>query len=634
MVINGSSGARIGWHWKAGWFVFWWATTTSPGALNAQVTTEAVQEPAPAAVARATTQPALDAVAAESFRPVSQHQIERGRHSLRSAAQQLERFLARGAADNARAWKRYLKWEALQQQLAASGSPDAQVLSEVLAQYYTGEPGLELWPFVNVREALLAWRRQVLAAADDNTARLYQEQLEAIQRDLDAGATASGGPLASLAARLEWLEQLGQAPRRVAEIRRQFGHPNLLVSASADVVSRGFAESVSELSPVNEMILRTHVRGTAHLQGDLSANLIPNRDMAIVELQLTGVAYSQTIGRQSPVRLYSRGVTEVLGRKRLLIDRFGVREEPATACCVTDNHIQCIQSESRFASRLITNVAWKRARQQEPLAERISAGRAAGRVAHRMDQQATARVASGNTRLRDKIQQPLKARDVYPRWLHLWTTSDRLRMAAVQGRATQLAAPAVPPQVAAHRVVAQVHESMLLNTAANAIGGLTVTDERAQDLVKEATGEVPEELQIKEDEDPWAITFDVQSPVQIELDNDQAMIAIRGRRFLRGEQELRQTIQIAARYQLAIDNGRASLKRIGDVEVTYPDKEGDRLSLAELRNKTFMTNKFEGLFKPEIGGEGIELPDRWAKLRELKLAHISSDNGWLTLGWN
>src|SRR5690606_25459390 len=121
------------------------------------------------------------------------------------------------------------------------------------------------------------------------------------------------------------------------------------------------------------------------------------------------------------------------------------------------------------------------------------------------------------------------------------------------------------------------HESMLLNTAANGIGGLTVTDERAQQLVKDLTGEIPPELELRQDEDPWAITFDLQTPVHVEFDNNQMLIAIRGRRFTRGDQEVRQTIQIAARYQLGIANGRARLTRVGDVEVTFPERDGERL---------------------------------------------------------
>src|SRR5690606_34830499 len=105
------------------------------------------------------------------------------------------------------------------------GPPDAQALAQALTQFYSGEPGLELPPFVRVREATLAWQRQSLAVSNQDLSRLSQDQLKAVERDLAEAAQPGGSP-SSLAARLEWLEQLGQAPRRVAEIRRRFGYPN------------------------------------------------------------------------------------------------------------------------------------------------------------------------------------------------------------------------------------------------------------------------------------------------------------------------------------------------------------------------------------------------------------------------
>jgi hypothetical protein len=190
-----------------------------------------------------------------------------------------------------------------------------------------------------------------------------------------------------------------------------------------------------------------------------------------------------------------------------------------------------------------------------------------------------------------------------------------------------------PPAAPAHDVLVQLHQSTLANTALNAMGGMTVTDERAQELAKEVTGEVPEELRIKEDEDPWAITFDLQQPVSAVFDGDLVRIAIRARRFLRGDQVVRQTTEIAATYRIQAENGRAKLTRQGEIEVTYPGKESERLSLTELRNKTFLSNKFEGLFKPEFSGEEVKLPARWAKLKDLQLGYVSADKGWLSMGW-
>ena len=251
-----------------------------------------------------------------------------------------------------------------------------------------------------------------------------------------------------------------------------------------------------------------------------------------------------------------------------------------------------------------------------------------------MDEQAADLIAKSNQRLNTDLRQPLRRRNIYPRWVRLWTTKNRLNLRALQGQQVQLSASNVPPQTPEHSVVVQVHESLFLNSAVNAVGGFLMTDERAQDLVKEVTGEVPDELLINEDDDPWSITFDRLQPMKITFDDGRVTIAIRGRRFTRGDQVVRKNMQVAATYKLTSENGKARLVRDGDINVTYPGKEGQRLSLLELRNKTFMTKKFEGLFKSQIDGEGLKLPERLRELEDLKLDYVSSADGWLTLGWN
>ena len=50
--------------------------------------------------------------------------------------------------------------------------------------------------------------------------------------------------------------------------------------------------------------------------------------------------------------------------------------------------------------------------------------------------------------------------------------------------------------------------------------------------------------------------------------------------------------------------------------------------------KTFLTRKFEALFKPEIVSEGIALKGQFAKAGKLRVQEISTGKGWAVLGWN
>jgi hypothetical protein len=182
-------------------------------------------------------------------------------------------------------------------------------------------------------------------------------------------------------------------------------------------------------------------------------------------------------------------------------------------------------------------------------------------------------------------------------------------------------------------VVAQVHESALNNTAEKAIAGLTLTDERIAELTKELTGSVPEELQIKEDDQPWSISFDWQQPVTVEFDNETLKIAVRGRRFTSGDRVLNKVMEMSATYALKTTPAGVNLTRQGDIEVRFPTSTSNRLRAMDRVFKTLMEKKFSEVFKQEIQGDGFSLPGRFDALGTIRLNDLSADDGWLSLGW-
>lgn len=571
------------------------------------------------------------------YRPITRAEIEAARQRARAAAARLDTILQVGSAANRAAWHRFLKWNDLQTQLKPDTPLDTELLGQILGQLYNGDPGLELPEYVDLRTALMALRRLAMAQEDPEIQKLVREQLERVREALPEPTTAEVdriGGMAELATRLEWLEQLNQAPELVANVRAIYDQPNLVVSASEEAVSAGFTRPVSEVSPVDQVILGTRIRGTAMTEGVVTASLVPHPDSAHIQLCLSTQSFSNTVGRQKPVTIYSNGITRISANTLVVLDEVGLRAMPSQASATTNNRIRSIQPDGHFGRNLVRKIAWKRALQQQPLAERISARNAAREAEQRLAAQVLERIAASNTRLRQQVRQPLDRRNLYPRRLRFRTTDRLLHIDAVQALPSQLAAASSPPSAPEHAVTIQVHESLVLNSAANGLGGITITDERAQELVKELTGSVPEELQLKQDEDPWSITFDVQQPLLVEFHDGKLTIAIQARRFTRGEQVVRQVTKIAATYKVAIRNGRIHLQREGDIDVTYPDRpEGQRLSFTELRNKTFMTNKFDSVFKPEITAERTELPQNWAQLQEMQLVYASSNQGWLSLGW-
>ena len=344
--------------------------------------------------------------------PLTDEQIQLARTRVMEAADQLQQFLSRGSSANAEAWKTYLQWDQLQDQLTGPARPDPDQVGRVAARYFTGQPGLDLTPFVEVREALLGYRRLLMAQADADLQQRLSEQLQALREILQGASDRPTAAAAEIAARLEWLEQLGQAPELVERIRGCYGHPNLLASVSSEMIATRFDDNVARTSPVRETILGTPIRGLAYTAGKLSARLIPSDETALIEIVMNGTTTSNTVGYHPPVTIHSDGITQVLARKRLLIDDLGVRAEPACASCSTSTQIKCIGTAKRLGSQMIQRVAWKRAHAQKPQAECISARLAEVRVAQQMDQQALEVIASSNGRLESKVRRPLRAKSL------------------------------------------------------------------------------------------------------------------------------------------------------------------------------------------------------------------------------
>jgi hypothetical protein len=568
------------------------------------------------------------------FRPIDVGRRQAARTELVNALHDLDGYLIASGRANELRWKSYLKWDALTAQVR-SDQPDPAVLNEIASQYFQGHTGLEEPKFVRVREAIVAYRWLTLAAESPEIPRTYDEQLGLLSNSIvSLDSDSSVIKTTEISNRLDWLSTLGQAPELVTRMRHRHDLPNLKVVVTEPLLARAMADRVDQVSPVSEMILDTHVRGTAHTVGQISANFAPSPQGAAIEVRLDGISTSDTIGFRHPVNVFSRGHTDVFGRSRILLDGARFEFDPATANCRTRTTIRSIRAvRGGVGQHLIERIARRRAAEQKPLSEQIASRRAERRIANMMNQRLQERIARANSRFESKVRTPLLRRNVYPRWLHLWSGEDTMEIVAMQGRANQFGSPTHAPPMPPHGLRIQLHESLAANSAVNYLAGLTLTDEAAVQVARELTGEVPESLKLRDDEDPWSITFDRQNPFVVIFRNDEVQFLIRGRRFTRGDQTLNRLIEISARYQMIPTGGRMRLVRQGEVQVVYPEREGQRLTISEITQRDFMRNKFGSLFDAEIVSDGIQPPERLRNVGSLQLRYAKADNGWLSLGW-
>lgn len=563
--------------------------------------------------------------------PIDQANISNARDELDAATRALDQMLQRADSATEQGWKRFLKWNDLETQLNTS-TPNWKALESVGVQFFNGHRGLEYPEFVRVRNSLRKYLFLGSIGSNGKSQETVAAQLNALADAMETyGQTPSTRNAAEVAAQLDWLVQLGQVPTLASTIRGAHSMPNLKIRVSENLLTRRFAQDVTEPTPVSENILGTHVTGTAVTSGKVTTDVVTNHDSARIDIIFRGVTETQSIGRQKPVTVRSTSITALEARKPLYVYRDRITSGPAKAYGNTSTTIHSITPDRHLGRRLIERVAWKRAAEQKSQAESIASARTARRLEGQIESKTQELLTRAQQTLREQLTGPVNRRGLIPEAISTMSTDECAIVHATQASRAQFAANTSPPEFCPDAgVVAQLHESAFNNTAQKAIAGLTLTDERVAELVEEATGSVPEELQISDDKDPWSISFDWYQPVTVEFRGGQLTIAIRGRRFTSGDKAVT-NMEISAKYALQTTPEGVRLTRIGDVDVTFPKKS--RIGTTDRVLKTLMEKKFAEVFKPEIQGEGFTLPGRFESLGPIRLNEISADSGWLSLGW-
>jgi hypothetical protein len=564
-----------------------------------------------------------------TFQMPTEEELAGKREMVRKRADELEAYLARGGPAYLRAWKQFLHWEILTTQLAADRG-DLQQLNVVLQQFFANQVGLERAIFTNLRRSLHDYMNATLVHITPNMAQQFDEQLETLAQDLEAfGEHREAERALSIARSLGWLNSAGQANHVLHTVRQHYAQPNFYATVSTPFAAMGVNDRVNETQPVQDQILGTSLRGTARTQGDLRLQVVPHPERAEFEIQLDAVAQSNNVGVNRGVTIYSTGTTRIDARKRILFDEEGLRALDAQAACDTKSRITGIGHHSA----LVRKIAWKRAHRQKGQAEEVASRRAEKRVERQMDERAANMLAQPQQNFLEKFRHPLLRRGEFPQVFDVTTSPEGIILRLLQAQMHHLGAPSAPPAMDDdYDFSLRVHESFVGNFSEAVLGGYTLTDERLVQFLEDNEREVPDELRIDANKDPWSITFSTTQPVRVEFRDQAIKIEIRGRRFTRGEQRVNEEMKISAVYAYERTDTGIRFVRQGDVQADYV-RQGFE-NAPKIAIKTLMRTKFGALFKPEFTGEGLQLPGNWGKSGSLDLGQLDSNSGWIIAGWN
>jgi hypothetical protein len=193
-----------------------------------------------------------------------------------------------------------------------------------------------------------------------------------------------------------------------------------------------------------------------------------------------------------------------------------------------------------------------------------------------------------------------------------------------------MAASCPPPTVANAEMVVCIHESMINNFVLDAIGGMTVHEDKLQAAVIDMLGRLPEKLKGDDDNEPWAITFARRQPISVTFADDGFKITIRGSEYYKGDTP-HPGMDVSASYKIEKTATGFKAVRQGDIQVFPPGRQ--QIAAREQIIRKLLEKRFSKVFEPEILGEGFFFAGKWEKVGKMQPVELQCRDGWLTIAW-
>jgi hypothetical protein len=398
--------------------------------------------------------------------------------------------------------------------------------------------------------------------------------------------------------------------------------------ASGRVASYLVARPIEETQHIAQTIMGTHTEGRVVTKGRIDARFVPADEHAVLEFRLMGSATMDScVGHVRRVTIFSSSRTEIDAVKRIFLTSEGVRWLPSDAHCSTQIAIHAIEAQRRIAER----IAWRRAARTKGSVEQAASRQAERRTVEAVDRLADRGLESGNDVIRDNLGPSARKLDLKSRL--------RVRSTATQLRAQMFLAQDIPVRLEKgpsiddrHDVAIVLHEALVGDVAETLLAGTTVRDDELLSMMKLLTGSPPRPLWVHDREPRWSVTLAEAEPLSVRFSNGGVRFRLYLDRVAVDGRETAAPTVVAADYKLEISRDGPHLSRRGPVQLL---DESDRSLSQPSAAQQLVRRKFRGVFLPEIRLLGLIPPagSNWEPLRALELKQLTSQEGWLSLGY-
>ncbi len=551
-------------------------------------------------------------------------------------------FRLHGTDEVQKSWDAYLELEKNLKRLEGSFVDRYEAVNFLTYQLTRNQPGMDL----PVLQALRGQTRKLnylwLFESPDKLRVGLENELSVLAEMLRK--SADDAPSAEASARLSLLCQHLAFAQQLPELREELlslsSKSNVRLYISDDVVGDYVRRPVSDDRDVNECILGTRVIGTAHTQGVVTSRLLPSSQSIRLQLQMQTQVTSRGIGYNGPVKAHTRSVGNVLTLKDVTISNQGIQSSDAYSTASLDSQILGIDHPLRIVRR----IAEKKAAETKPRSQAIGKQRMESRTADSFDRQVEEQFFS-KLKLNGSAEGKLAlARLGLPEPTPKLSSDAFYAYVLTKMRDVhQTSATNPPPQPAAsHRVILQLHESAIDNSASLLLAGRIVSDVQLGELIRGLESRFPvsrpkeqgkdstEESSLADGEaGAFEIVFSPIRPIIFEARDGLVRIGMSGTRFTSEGRDLKRPLEIIAEYAPVQTADGWQLERKGETKIQFPGRA--RLGLGEVALRGVLKRKIADKFPQRLLYRKLELPESLKAIGPLAIQGIEAHNGWITI---
>lgn len=547
------------------------------------------------------------------------------RQTLEQSLNKLESFLGTSPTQGP-LWRSFLKLDAVREELQAA-NPNLERLTDIEKGFRQNYFGLEQAPFTSVREALAGYvHAQRFGANPATSIEILRNRLNRLNEQLQSPAMADDRNLLhELAQTVSYLHHGNQAPEVITAVRNKFASPNVRVLATAPFLQRQLSRPVHETNPVNELILGTTIRGNSVLQGSITPQLLSNPNNATLRLNLNADFASNNLGFNRSVVVHTQGSAQIAASESVALLDSGLIPLGDTG---VDADLQTVINSIEHRLRIVRKIAAKQAAKQKPQADAIGESRLENRIRTQFHEQLSSQLSQANVRLASAGEPVISRLGVAKPHRSSWSDPEQLSLQWHVRNGTQLAADGpCPLPTDSQGITFQIHQSAIANALDPILAG-RVLRSTEMDRYLAQFGDVAKGIQRREEDGPWALTFQGFQPVEIHFDDSLVRFRVRTQNLEGTDQPLDQPALVEANYRVQLIDNAIQLVREGDINVEFSGRQQRGGRAAALRS--LLRKKFEQVFRAEL----LEKPVRWSdrlpeQLRDLRLTSLAIDDGWL-----